>query len=468
MIRARSVIALFLLLASVLGVSAQQTEQAIRLDEGQWIAYSCAGDQAIVAPSSATDGRIGCIAAPATPTPTSSPTAEPTATLTPSPTDVPPTPLPTATGAPTATAPPTSTPTSTPTPAPELSKPSANLAWFYRPSADSATHVQDIATRSKIIILQKEDGPQRDAFRKAGYKGPIVQYLLLHEVQNPSGVRWAPWGNNWCWYSGCWAALTDDMFIRKADGSRLFSGNPLSGMYYLDLSSQKTKDFILKQIVASKAHGYDGVFLDNVRLRWNLLEKRAGGTFYTGARQPYTEAAFLAAEVEMVRLIDQALGDRALWANMIDDPNTGSSWDAFLPYLDGGMHESFATGWPLHGHPLTVTQQNGALRQAEKVLSQGKSFLAVGQGNRTDTTAQEFFTASWLLIADGSDRATLRYTQADPPYGQWWLYDNYNMACGRPLGARYPVASGFARTWSECLVTVNTTTRTGSIVRVTP
>jgi hypothetical protein len=203
-------------------------------------------------------------------------------------------------------------------------------------------------------------------------------------------------------------------------------------------------------------------------LRWDLLEKKAGGTFYTGSRQPYTEADFLKAEVEMVRLIDQALGDRALWGNMIDDPNTGSSWDAFMPYLDGGMHESFATGWPLHSFPATTAQQNGMLVQAEKVLAQGKGFLAVGQGKLDDTQLQQFFAASWMLIADGSDRASLRYSYADPGYGKWSLYPSYDLSCGKPLGARYPVASGFARKFESCLVRVDQVARRGYIEVKTP
>jgi hypothetical protein len=243
--------------------------------------------------------------------------------------------------------------------------------------------VQDIARRSTVIALQKEDLTFLKALRTAGYKGDILQYFLLLEVRSTTPV----WGNNWAWGTGDYSRLTDDMFLRRADGSRLCGGS--NGMCYLDPGSAAARAFIISRVVASKTHGFDGIILDNLRLRWNLLRERTGGMFYTGQRQPYaSEADFLKAELELVRLIREANGDRPLWANMIDDGRTGSSWNAFLPYLDGGMDEAFGTGWPLHNAPLTVREYAAALTQAETALAQGKSFLAVGQGKPDDLQAQ--------------------------------------------------------------------------------
>lgn len=447
---------LTLLISILVGAAASATSPDLTIASGEVGHARCvdAGARAFASQVDAAEIAVTCVGKASTPTP------EPTATRTPSPTA---TEIPTSTPTMTATATAIPTATSTPTAQPAPSSPVANLAWFWRPGPDGLAQVQVIASRSAIVALQKEDVAFLKALRTAGYQGDILQYFLLLEVRSTSPA----WGNNWAWGTGDYARLTDDMFLRRADGSRLCGSS--NGMCYLDPSSAAARAFIVSRVVASKTHGFDGIILDNLRLRWNLLRERAGGMFYTGQRQPYaSEADFLKAELELVRLIREANGDRPLWANMIDDGRTGSSWNAFLPYLDGGMDEAFGTGWPLHNAPLTTREYSAALTQAETVLAQGKGFIAVGQGKSDDLQAQEFFTASWLLVTNSSDRASLRYSQADAGYGRWWHYPSYDVACGKPLGPRYVVAGGFARKFEVCFVSVDPAARRGTIEVLTP
>jgi len=92
------------------------------------------------------------------------------------------------------------------------------------------------------------------------------------------------------------------------------------------------------------------------------------------------------------------------------------------------------------------------LEQAEVALAQGKTLILVGQGTHEDKQLQTFAFASYLLIADGN--AYFRYTNSDS-YRDLWMYDNYNIDLGRPLGNRVKNENEWRRDFENGYVIVN-------------
>jgi hypothetical protein len=147
---------------------------------------------------------------------------------------------------------------------------------------------------------------------------------------------------------------------------------------------------------------------------------------------------------------------------MTADSHTGSDWNQFLPHLDGGMYEAFATGYT--GSNLSVAKWEGDLEQAEYALAQGKGILAAAQGSKGDTTRQAFALGSYLLVTNMGP-AYFRYAQA-ARYKEWWTYPNYDLQLGQPSGARFKLADGRWRRNFNCgYVIVNPAAATANIVK---
>jgi hypothetical protein len=125
-------------------------------------------------------------------------------------------------------------------------------------------------------------------------------------------------------------------------------------------------------------------------------------------------------------------------------------WDDYLQYLDGAMMESFATDWSDGYRSKDEWEQQ--MQQAEDTLAKGKTLILVAQGDQDDLELQNFSFASYLLIANGN--AYFRYTHSES-YRELWLYENYNLDPGKPLGDRYEDKGGWRRDFENGYVTVN-------------
>jgi hypothetical protein len=108
-------------------------------------------------------------------------------------------------------------------------------------------------------------------------------------------------------------------------------------------------------------------------------------------------------------------------------------WFKYLQYLNGAMNEGWAVDWG-SGY-RSVSEWNDDLTLAEKTQAMGKYTLLISQGDQANTNRQTFTFASYLLISN--ERASFRYTNAYN-YESVWLYPNYNIDLGSPLGPRYP------------------------------
>jgi hypothetical protein len=97
---------------------------------------------------------------------------------------------------------------------------------------------------------------------------------------------------------------------------------------------------------------------------------------------------------------------------------------------------------------------------AERTQTEGKHILLVSQGPQEDAQRQQFAYASYLLIAN--KLASFRYARADS-YGYVWMYDNYSLQLGEPLGRRYQANGLWQRDFEKGSVRVNPRTHEASI-----
>jgi hypothetical protein len=88
----------------------------------------------------------------------------------------------------------------------------------------------------------------------------------------------------------------------------------------------------------------------------------------------------------------------------------------------------------------------------ENSLAQGKTMILVAQGDREQADLQTFAFASFLLVANGN--AVFRFTNSEN-YREVWLYENYDLDLGAPLGARYEEDGGWRRDFENGTVFVN-------------
>jgi hypothetical protein len=130
-----------------------------------------------------------------------------------------------------------------------------------------------------------------------------------------------------------------------------------------------------------------------------------------------------------------------------------------MPYLDGAMQERWAVDWSTTVY-VSETKWKSDLALAEKTQSQGKYILLVAPGNETDTNRQQFAFASYLLISNG--KSAFRYSNSRN-YNQVWIYSNYQLDLGTPLGPRYQNGSLWQRDFTKGSVMVDPVNHTATI-----
>lgn len=353
-------------------------------------------------------------------------------------------------------------------------------AFFYKPPRDTTTP-QQIAERADLVILTRRDERYREQLRAAGYDGLVLQYVLANEVNGPPGLldssapcdeEFVPWSNQVAYDPGDFCRYihpNEDWFLHNQAGERLYGqqgDNNERWFYFFNPASRGWQDFMISRLKrflegdsVAEPLGYDGIFLDNVALRAAKIQQYLPNS--DGSVQEFaTDEAYRAAWVQFLQRLSTELRPQwPIWANMIDDPQDAAIWEDYLPFLDGVMNESFATGWPW-SDPHSVTEWEASLARAEQALALERGFIAQSQGS--DANLQPFALASYLLIADGQ-RTYFRYSQRSD-YSNWYQFENYALELGIPQGPRQRQPDGtWRRDFARGMVLVDPEQRTGEI-----
>lgn len=332
------------------------------------------------------------------------------------------------------------------------------LAWFYKPPENG--QLDQAARNFDFFILTHKDEIERDQLRAQGVTSPFSQYLLFLVINDPEGCDEEPNGNQVAYKVGDFCQISEqhpDWFLLDQNGERIQSR---SNSYYMDPGNEGFRAFWLQRArELQETHGWDNIFLDNVEgSRIKMVDDDRSPAKYPD-EESYQKAVegFLA----YIREYYFEPQNKPIYANIVSVAED-HVWDSYLKHVDGVMVESFATDWS-DGY-RSRDEWESQMKQVEAALQQGKTLILVAQGEQDDTELQNFTFASYLLLANGN--AFFRYTHAEN-YREMWLYENYNLEIGTPLGDRYKHKGGWRRDFTNGYVTVNPKNHKAEII-VTP
>ena len=333
-----------------------------------------------------------------------------------------------------------------------------NLAFFYKPpsNSDAAT----IANNFNNVVLTGGDENFRDQLIADGFRSTIPQYYRSDGIQDPGSCTASPANNQIAYKSGDFCDISTnhpDWFLLDTSGNRMRT-SPTSIYWRMDPGNPGWRSFFVQRLLEiDQQKGWQGVFLDN--LEASLSEIKRDGLM--PARYP-DDASYQTAVRGFIQYLytnySQAYS-RPVMANII--ARSGEAiWLDYIQYLSGAMQERWAVPWSSTPGYLSESKWSADMALAEKTQAQGKYILLVAQGSQTDTARQNFAFASYLLISNGY--ASFRYADSSY-YSQVWLYDNYRVQLGTPLGARYQTGTAWRRNFTNGYVVVDPVYDTASI-----
>jgi hypothetical protein len=340
----------------------------------------------------------------------------------------------------------------------------ALIGWHYKPPTDGSTAAA-LAARYGRFTLSGTDEPFRDAVVLAGGPQPLL-YMQTLAIQDPGSTTAQPWRNQTANQPGDFAAISrdhPDWFQLDSAGNRLHMDRATDNFFMMDPGNSGWRAFALSRLkdyyVTNGWKG--GVMLDNIELNLNKRD-RVGNipAKYT------TTTAYTAAIEGMLAYFYNNWAKGAsipLTASMIEwnyDDADLATRARYSQYLSGMQHECFGTTWS-SGSWLLPDRWLMDLRRVEEATARGDSVILFSQGDRTDTTRQQFAYASYLLAwAPG---VSFRYHKTSTHYTEDWWYSDYDLKLGTPTGARYQSGSAWKRSFTHGTVTVDPVAHTSTI-----
>jgi Hypothetical glycosyl hydrolase family 15 len=241
-----------------------------------------------------------------------------------------------------------------------------------------------------------------------------------------------------------------EWFLQNTSGQR-FTLRNYSYQWAMDVGNPGYQQRWAENVSADvKAHGWDGVFIDNVNPTMKYYAEVSSVAKYP------TDAVYAAATQSALAAITPRL--RA--AHMLVFADFGS-WSDYAPtvtpwlkYVDGAMEEMFvkvgSTVGTGYRDEAEWTTQLGELKEAQQ---QGKVFLAVTHSTASDEAGALYGWASVLLGAEGK----AVYEMANEYADETW-FPEYNYDIGAASGAESRDANGVhRRAFVNGLVLVNPT-----------
>ncbi len=322
---------------------------------------------------------------------------------------------------------------------------SVGFAWFYKPPKDELLLL--LPKYFDFFILTHKDEEERDVLRSMGVSAPISNYLLFTEIHNPGDCETIPRGNQVAYLPGDFCRISNehpDWFLLDVFGNRIEE----DGYYNMDPGNPGYQAFWLERAIQmQEQYGWQGVFIDNVEA--SLSKYLQAGSL--PAKYPTDESFQAAAEDFLRYLHDSKLSP--VYANIISIRDE-DVWLRYLEYLDGAMLENFAVDWL--GGELSSSEWVSEMNMLIKSQNMNKKLILVAQGDQDDLARQRFAYASYLLVNDGL--AYFRYSHHSA-YREIWLYDNYDLDLGVPLGDMYYQNGSWLRNFEFGTVSVNLATQ---------
>jgi hypothetical protein len=314
-----------------------------------------------------------------------------------------------------------------------------NLAFFYKPPSNS--DAAGIADNFSNVVLTGGDESFRDQLNAKGFSSTIPRYYRSEGIQDPGNCTASPANNQIAYKAGDFCDISNnhpDWFLLDTNGNRMRT-SPTSNYWRMDPGNAGWRNFFVTRLLESdQQKGWSGAFLDNFEA--SLSEIKRDGLLPAKYPDDAKYQAALKGFLQYLYTNYAQAYSRPLVANIISR-STEAQWFNYTPYLTGAMQERWAVPWSSTPGYLSESKWNADMALAEKTQAQGKYIILVAQGGKADANRQNFAFASYLLISKG--KASFRYSDSSI-YPEVWLYDNYKVQLGSPLGNRYQ--SGTSKT----------------------
>ena len=338
------------------------------------------------------------------------------------------------------------------------SRPEVRLAWYYnKPRTDE--DMLQIVNWYSFFILIKGDEKSRDQMLALGAQRPILQYLDFEAIQDPGSCDEWPQENQVADQPGDFCRISQehpDWFLLDNNGERMPVTEDDYEWYLMDIGNTGWREFFMERVKQNMSdENWDGVFLNNVEVTFAFFEDDER----LPAQYP-NEAAYQTAWQGFLEYLHTGYfqpNGKLLFANLVarkDDAN----WTEYITHLDGVMHEGWAVDRPDRFRSLETWEKH--MRLAEKTQELGKQIILVSQGEKDDYELQQFAFASYLLVDQG--KSVFRYANSNK-YREIWVYDNYKIQLGQPLGPRYQNGDAWYRDYTNGTVMVNPESHESSI-----
>ncbi len=333
-----------------------------------------------------------------------------------------------------------------------------NLAYFYKPPSNS-----DVATVTSYfsnVVLTGGDESFRDQLISNGFASSIPQYYRSEGIQDPGSCTSNPANNQIAYKAGDFCDISKnhpDWFLLDTNGNRMRT-SPTSSYWRMDPGNAGWRSFFVSRLLEiNQQQGWSGVFLDN--LEASLGEIKRDGLLPANYRDDASYQAAVKGFIQYLYTNYAQAYNRPVMANIISR-STEAQWFNLTPYLTGAMQERWAVPWSGTAGYLSESKWSADMALAEKTQAQGKYIMLIAQGSKTDTARQNFAFASYLLVSNG--KASFRYTDSSI-YKEVWLYDNYKVQLGSPLGVRYQSGTAWRRDFTKGYVIVDPVKNTATI-----
>jgi putative glycosyl hydrolase-like family 15 (GHL15) protein len=332
------------------------------------------------------------------------------------------------------------------------------FAWFYKPPSDNADLLM-IAHQFQFFILSRGDEDDRNQLIALGAQRPILQYVRFDAIQDPHDCEARPRQNQVAFNAGDFCQISmihPDWFLLNRDGQRIVRPYGDQDYVMMDPGNPGWRQFFLERIELSQVDpNWDGVFLDNVEVTFSFRENSGQFPRAYPDEQSYQNA--IQGFLQYLRNEYFHSNSRLLFANIVARKDE-ADFTKYLTWLDGAMHEGWAVDWPNRYRDPEIWEEQ--MQLAEQTQAMKRFIILVSQGTQSDTNLQQFAFASYLLINQG--KAAFRYA-ASGQYNEAWLYSNYQLDLGTPIGQRYKSGDTWYRLYTNGMVAVNPVTHESEI-----
>jgi len=305
-----------------------------------------------------------------------------------------------------------------------------------------------MAEKLDLLILDELNYPQvPDILREANPDIKVFGYCNTFDIRDMSsyeGRNLTPGGKTDRMLREWHEADDKDWFYRDKQGRRVkVYLNKTDNRYGLDIGKPEVRAFLAAKAKDIAARGYDGVFLDNVGVRYPY--GYGIGNWVSAVPNGLTERKWWDDSILMLRAVKHAVGDKIVTFNQVRGYNPDVSFE-FLAETDGAMDET----WLSDGN-FKSQQWREDVILIERINQLNQYTLPIAQGT-SEQAAMTLF-ASYLL-AKGGDHAYFSYG----PYNftQWKWFPFYDVDLGQPVEDGYTYDENvYQRRYERGIVLVN-------------